>query len=656
MSDTPLPVFATYESPYTDLQPEKWPQHQYILSIFMAGQDQGVPTDTVNLPFVSHVQMQKAHSVDRAFTLSSVFEQHSGFRERTFSLTGRSGDQPEHIAAFMKLRNFVETYAQVKAETENAFSHQKRNKLVLNFSWEREGFECTLTNFSYQREAGSNTNSYVYSMSLVTTAVWGADRAPVTPPLAKPIETPADVVQAAASTGETVIPRETDSSSRMASLTFDLEEVTAKLDYVEDVGLGDEAYLQSLRDKKASLEAELEKAKQDSVRELAEEIATVEILENPIRSNLSKLASSSFLADPESGMFSSSAFSLLDADGIKDVVTAAENLAKPQGSSWLEDVKKFVGGADVAYYNRLVTTLTTPVTELAKIKNIADPVTSGLSSLASAARTVAGAYYEALPQLKASAFGTVSNIRSSIESLKQSYGMLEDMTSKKYWNELGSGWSDIWGNRRSAGVYLPTVNTQVVATPTPSGVNNAYDAAQTLLGDRSRWREIVAANGLQDPYTMQNGAPFSVGLPIMIPVPAAAGGAPSNFVTYSGLFGSDLLLKDGDLVLRGDGSFATVDGQANFEQNLRHRLQTPKGSNRAFPNFGLNKYLNERQSSNLLAQFWADVRGAVLRDRRVKALAKVAVFERNTKFIADLVIELPNLSTRMITLEYTPPL
>jgi hypothetical protein len=803
----------------------------YILS---AVADGTAEEDAVYLRYINNIQMQQNLSIDRSYTFSSLHEQHSGFRERIFNLSGRSGDGYEDHVKFYKMRNFIEKYAGDKEDTENAFFHKKKFRLKLHLTFEMEQYECSILSFSYQREAGVTTNSYIYSLSIAVISVWNDLEPPEievphspaeleSPPAVEaeegqpPVEPPAgegggEVAPEAAGTPAgppTVQPANTNAIQlhRKGNTIPDWEaasgtwrEGEAFLRELANVGPTQDSrgrpisnypglprYYQlsstgsdfaASADQYISLVDEvnlLQNQKQDAIalaraqppsptevvveRDFSavgarydEQIDTKSRLRDYVRANIDldfrrhvinqrikdlqnkgdqitdqEQAELNELLGFETGAAVDAAalraiktaaarekrplarlaglsggYGSVDTEGAsgaagaggaaggaagaggatgetttetttETAITTSDKVAKAAApvadaakniktatssqnrasTSWYEDVSKFVGGTDAAFYSATVATLTTPLTELGKIRNYVAPLTSGLANLSYASRSLVGAYYNFLPNMKSFAFSTVANVRSSVESLKQTYGMLEDMTSPRYWRELSSGWSDIWGGRRRSGVYLPTVNTLVLPTPVPGGINNAYDAAQRFLGDRGRWREIVAANNMQDAYTNRDGEVISVGDTLLIP---SRQGLPSESIELNGVFGSDLKIKDGDLVLRGASGFEVVEGEENFKQSFKHRMTTERGTNRAFPNFGVRRVLNEKQTSLLLAQFMADVSSQARSDRRVRKIRRLRAAEQATKFLAYVEIELANMKTQTITLEYTPPI
>jgi hypothetical protein len=130
------------------------------------------PIASIELPYVNSLAMEQPLSVVRTWTLAgSPYEEHSGFQQRTFRISGRSGYSPMALTRFAKLRNFLEKYARLSAENMNAFVRSKDIKLVLNFLWEGESWWATVLNFRYQREVASTRVSYAYEITLVTNGV-----------------------------------------------------------------------------------------------------------------------------------------------------------------------------------------------------------------------------------------------------------------------------------------------------------------------------------------------------------------------------------------------------------------------------------------------------------------------------------------------------
>lgn len=149
-------------------------KHEYFLELFDDPKAKE-PIATVKLPFVFSLEMTQPNAVARSWVLSGdVYEEHSGFQQRTFRLRGRSGYSPNALSKFAIFRNFMEKYASLSRENKNAFFRAKDIRLAINFPWEGEAFWATLLNFSYSREIGTTRISYGYEITLVTNGVSAA--------------------------------------------------------------------------------------------------------------------------------------------------------------------------------------------------------------------------------------------------------------------------------------------------------------------------------------------------------------------------------------------------------------------------------------------------------------------------------------------------
>ena len=145
-------------------------KQKYTLELYE--NDGPEPLASIELPYVNSLTMEQPLSVVRTWTLSgSPYEEHSGFQQRTFRITGRSGYSPMALTRFAKLRNFLEKYAKLSYENMNAFVRAKDIKLVLNFLWEGESWWATVTSFRYAREVASTRVSYSYDITLLTNGV-----------------------------------------------------------------------------------------------------------------------------------------------------------------------------------------------------------------------------------------------------------------------------------------------------------------------------------------------------------------------------------------------------------------------------------------------------------------------------------------------------
>lgn len=162
---------------YAFLQAENYPQ-RYYLELYESPESKE-PLAAVQLPFVSGIEMSQPLSVQRTWTLGGVYEEHSGFQQRSFRIKGRSGWSPLQLTRFAKLRNFIEKYATLSAENKNAFVRAKDIRLAINFPWEGEAFWATLVEFKYTRDVGSTRVSFAYEVDLLTNGVasqrWDAE-------------------------------------------------------------------------------------------------------------------------------------------------------------------------------------------------------------------------------------------------------------------------------------------------------------------------------------------------------------------------------------------------------------------------------------------------------------------------------------------------
>jgi hypothetical protein len=151
--------------------------------LFKEGGDN--PNTVLSLPFVTSIEMDQPNAVTRTWTLGGTpYEEHSGFKQRTFRIRGRSGFTNSQLQRFAKLRNLLESYAHAASNTMNAFyraNAKKVTKLVFRALWEGEAWETTVTSFRYQRDSGSSRVSYSYELMLVTNGVpsraWNPDNA-----------------------------------------------------------------------------------------------------------------------------------------------------------------------------------------------------------------------------------------------------------------------------------------------------------------------------------------------------------------------------------------------------------------------------------------------------------------------------------------------
>jgi hypothetical protein len=585
---------ASLNDPEVQLSKE-WPEgfpvyspHRYILELRKGKQQE----DAVTLSYVSSIQMQQPHSLDRRWTLSRVYEQSSGSRERLFSIAGRTGDQPLDITRFFKLRNFLEKYFDLKRKTENAFSNSRAYSLVMNFTWEGERFECSIINFSYQRESGNTTNSYVWNLTLATNNYIVVNKA--------------------------------------APQIYD----SRVLEY-----------------EKATIEE----------RKAAIELESADDMKAPTANSGYKNV---YPADAATGSQKLPGGDVISKNS--NSVKKANNKvlgAKAGSASWYEDL----AAANYTYTSAFIEAsdrlASLSLTSVNIYRRAITPTISAMNSMAYSVSRMVGATVGILPDAKLSVISTKADAVRAVEVLKAAWQELSILTTEAYWNDLFPG---VVGNSGLRGSRLTVVvenaNTPVLAQPAPSGnsqgggtgTQDAYNLAGIFLGDRNRWRDIMLVNRMPDPYTKEDGSPLLVGDIILIPdedgTPAAKNNTTANELT----FGSDLMVKDGDLVMRGLGGLEVVRGEANLNQSISHRLRTVRGTNRIFPNFGLPQFISEKQTSTLAAQVWSEIQAQVSADRRVGAVIKILIDEQPMVYQVGIILQMLNHQTLSASFEYTP--
>lgn len=151
--------------------------------------------------------------------------------------------------------------------------------------------------------------------------------------------------------------------------------------------------------------------------------------------------------------------------------------------------------------------------------------------------------------------------------------------------------------------FSPQLFTLSSPTPTPKPNAGLYIVQQgdrierlaaRLLGDPSRFRDLVNLNNLDYPYISDDPAVFcapgarvlTAGDALYYPLDTEAVGVTSETPTPPDLeaemYGRDLKLKDGYVVVQG-GTLALVAGLENFRDALYRRLNTPLGNLPAHP-------------------------------------------------------------------------
>jgi len=148
----------------------------------------------------------------------------------------------------------------------------------------------------------------------------------------------------------------------------------------------------------------------------------------------------------------------------------------------------------------------------------------------------------------------------------------------------------------------------------------------STFGSLDRLAEVLALNGMADPFTLADGSPLRAGATVL--VPAVDGVAP--VANGLDLFGTDLLLSaEGDLVTTGDEptDWLTIGGQASLDQAIRVRVLTERGDFGPFPGLGLIARIGDDDADFSAALLASDTRAQLERDRRVLQVGPVTVAE-----------------------------
>jgi len=139
--------------------------------------------------------------------------------------------------------------------------------------------------------------------------------------------------------------------------------------------------------------------------------------------------------------------------------------------------------------------------------------------------------------------------------------------------------------------------------------------ARRIYGDASRWTELAELNGWLDAYHLPSGRPAQAGDALLIPTQLRAQPARTAL-------GVDLLVKNGDLVLRG-ADLATISGPRNVEQALSHRIQTTRGELSHAPAYGLPRLTGRRLTANSSGYISAHISEQITQDPRIERLSRL---------------------------------
>lgn len=144
------------------------------------------------------------------------------------------------------------------------------------------------------------------------------------------------------------------------------------------------------------------------------------------------------------------------------------------------------------------------------------------------------------------------------------------------------------------------------------------------MGDANRWPELAWLNELSHPYLTDDERRVSASVLLtgsLLRVPAPVG-VVTDDADRGQVYERDCLLVGRQLTDNGDGDFAVVAGSDNLTQQLKHRINTPRGQARRHPDYGclvwrLLGTVNGPLAGALGAQY---VKSALLADYRVSSV------------------------------------
>lgn len=184
-------------------------------------------------------------------------------------------------------------------------------------------------------------------------------------------------------------------------------------------------------------------------------------------------------------------------------------------------------------------------------------------------------------------------------------------------------------NSGNAGSDKSTL-TSALTTATVGAFDTVERVVQRLYGGLGLLADVLALNGMPDPWTLNTGAPLSPGA-ILI-VPDVQGVQSSPLAGPDDLYGTDLALNltdgdpnYGDLIAVNGDDFLLYTGTANLDRALAVRLTTPLGDYAAFPGVGLGIKLGQSNATVSNAELASQTAAQLLRDPRIRRVGPIEV-------------------------------
>lgn len=493
---------------------------------------------SVDLPYVNRIAMTAPNAMKRTRGMdNSVYVEHAGFAQRTFTIEGRSGavwNAPDdinvlNISRFTKLRNFLELYGKTSAVNKNALVRGKNTQLVLRFSFEDEEFLCDVVDFSYRRNTDTSTYSFEYTLTLITNEHLG--------------------------------------KKRRSSALLD--------------GAGD----------RPDVPWEFFETWWGSQTE------AIDVKFPNLFKGLTGLARQQAKPIEYPNLFTQ-----LTCD---DIVAA--RLFVSQLGLWLEEFERHhpaerAASARIRY-------------ELSTMSMLIDISLQrkGRSGSPCPAPPWSDLYYKL-----ASGYADVTALRDSLAAL---FGGEVPPSSFIFYtpdNKLPARQAFYQPRPQAVVGYF---DTWVI----PDQGADAFSIAQYVFGDRNLYWRIIAINDLQDAHTRSDGTPLVPGSTVLIPSEG------KTSTKREDILGTDLLIVNGDLQLVGNNDVQRVSGYACYSQNLTHRMKTPQGSNKVFPQYGLLPNIHGSAASSVISELRSNIRDQLHQDHRTDKVTRLTLQEQGDK-------------------------
>lgn len=146
------------------------------------------------------------------------------------------------------------------------------------------------------------------------------------------------------------------------------------------------------------------------------------------------------------------------------------------------------------------------------------------------------------------------------------------------------------------------------------------------LGDANRWYELAWLNDLAPPYITDSPGVYGTNVLVageLIRVPSSTG-VYTDAADTGQVYERDVLMINRRLVADDGGDLAIVSGSKNLVQQLRHRINTPRGQLRRHAEYGCLIWRVQGAVSGPVANTLAAeyVKAALLADYRVSSVVE----------------------------------